>query len=390
MRPGRLLVAALVGATALTAAGAASAVVEPGGGSSFDSSTEGWTSQVAICQGAGGGPGQGCSATNSHDAGVGNPAGSLRSRLFLEIGFVAFESEFVWQSPSFRVPGDPGAEVSGAEFGYDRRFDAGSLITLDPRADVDATLVDETAGTRTELIEETLGSDDDEFERQTATAETGALTREHIHHIELHASLTTSPQPVDDVSGAIYFDNVAIDVPDPPGNSPGVTFPRPPKTGADITSVMNGLNVNALVGAGPGGSQVALGECTIVGTAGPDRIRGTTSHDVICGLGGNDSISGRRGRDAIDTGDGNDRVIGNKGSDLILGLRGRDLVRGRKGKDKIGGGTGRDQIRGQGNADLLSTRDGIRDLAHAGASPRDRVRADRRDKVVKAERISRR
>jgi hypothetical protein len=384
--PAKRLVAALVGAVALTAAAAASAVVEPGGGSTFDSNTEGWTSEVATCQGAGGGVGQGCSATNSHAAGVGNPAGSLQSQLLLEVGFVAFDSEFVWRSPSFRIPGDPGAEVRGAEFGYDRRFDPGGLITLDPGADVEAIIVDQTAGTRTQLIDETLNSDDDEFERQRATAETGTLTREHIHQIELHVSITTSPEPVDDVSGSVYFDNVSMNIPNPPGNSPGVTFPRPPLDGAAITALMRSLNLNALSGGGPDGSQVPLGECTIVGTSGADRMRGTTANDVLCGLGGNDSISGRRGRDVIDTAAGNDKAVGNKAGDMILGLSGADVVRARKGKDQIGGGADQDQLRGQGNADLLAAEDGSKDLVHGGASHRDRARADRVDRVRKVER----
>jgi len=389
---GRLLVAALVGGAALVAAaGVASAVIEPGGGSTFDSSTEGWTSELTFCQPNQGAPGEACSATNAHDVGAGNPAGSLRSSLSLDIGFVLFDSDFVWRSPSFRLPGDPGAEVRGAEFGYDRRFDAGGLINLDPGAEVEVVVVDETAGTRTELIEEELDSDDDEFERQTRTAETGTLTREHIHHIELVASIDTT-STAGGVSGtsSVRFDNVSIDIPNPPGNSPGVTFPRPPRDGAAITALMNSLNLNGLSGGGPGGSQVPLGECTIVGTAGADRMRGTTANDVICGLGGNDSISGRRGRDVIDTAAGDDQAIGNKGGDMILGLAGKDLVRGRKGKDKIGGGADKDKLRGQGNADLLSARDGAKDLVHGGASHRDRARADRKDRVRKVERGRRR
>jgi hypothetical protein len=384
--PAKRLAAALVAAAALAGATAASAVVEPGGGSSFDSSSEGWTSELATCQPNQGAPGELCSATNSHDAAVGNPSGSLRSRLSLDTGIVLFDSEFTWRSPSFRVPGEPGAELSGAEFGYDRRFAAGDLLNLDPEAEVDATVVDETAGTRTELIEETLDSDDDEFERSTVTAETGTLTREHIHHIELHALIDTTSVGMG-VSGAsnLHFDNVAIDIPNPPGNSEGVTFPRPPKTRAEITAVMNSLDLNALVGGGPGGSHVPLGECTIVGTPGADRMRGTSGNDVMCGLGGNDSISGKGGRDVIDTGDGDDRATGNKGGDLILGLGGTDFLKGKKGRDDIGGGADNDRLRGHGNADLLAAQDGNRDLVHGGASHRDRARVDRVDRVRKVE-----
>jgi hypothetical protein len=385
--PAKRLVAALVGAGALVAAGGASAAVEPGGGSSFGSSTDGWTSEVTTCQPNQGEPGEACSATNSHDAGVGNPAGSLRSRLTLDIGFVLFDSEFTWRSPSFRIPGEPGAEITGAEFGYDRRFSAGDLINLDPEAEVTVTVVDETAGTRTELIEETLDSDDDEFERVTATAETGTLTREHIHHIELHASVNTASTGAG-VSGSsdVNYDNVALNIPPPPGNSEGVTFPKPPLTRAEITAVMNSLNLDALTGGGPGGSQVSLGECTIVGTSGADRMRGTSRNDVMCGLGGNDAISGKGGRDVIDTGDGTDDAIGNKGGDLILGLGGSDVIRGRKGKDDIGGGGDNDRLSGQGNADLLAARDGVQDLVRGGASHHDRGRVDRVDRVHKVER----
>jgi Ca2+-binding RTX toxin-like protein len=385
-RPAKRLVIALIGTAALIAAAGASAQVAPGGGSSFTSNTNGWTSELETCQPNQGAPGEACTATNSHDAGTGNPAGSLRSRLSLDIGFVLFDSDFTWRSPSFRVPGEPGAEVRGAEFGYDRRFAAGDLVNLDPEAEVAVTVVDDTAGTRTELIEEMLDSDDDEFERRTVTAETGTVTREHIHHIELNASInTTSTASSTSGSADLNFDNVAFNIPDPPGNSPGVTFPRPPKSRADIIAVMNSLNVNALTGNGSGGSHVPLNECTILGTQGADRMRGTSAHDVICGLGGNDAISARGGRDVIDNGAGDDEAFGNKGGDLLLGLGGPDLIRGRKGKDDIGGGADRDRLSGQGNADFLSARDGVRDRVRGGASHHDRARVDGNDRVRKVE-----
>jgi Ca2+-binding RTX toxin-like protein len=384
------LVAVLVGAVALAVPAGASAAVEPGGGSGFASSTDGWTSEVATCQASVGAPGEDCFATNSHDPGFGNPAGSLRTRLSLETRFSTFEGDYTWRSPSFRVPGEPGAELSGAEFGYDRRFGAGGLMTLGPEAEVEAIVVDETAGTRTELIEETLDADDNEFERRMVTAETGTLTREHTHHIELHATIrTTDTDGVITGPSDVHFDNVALAIPSPPGNSPGVTFPRPPMTGAEITAVMNSLNLDALVGGGPGGSQVASAQCTIVGTSGADRMRGTSQNDVMCGLGGNDAMSGKGGRDVIDTGDGDDRATGNKGGDLILGLGGTDNLNGKKGKDEIGGGADHDRLSGHGNADLLAARDGARDLVRGGASHHDRARVDRADRVRKVERRAR-
>jgi hypothetical protein len=353
-------------------------LLQPNGGSSFNSNTDGWTDVGAICQPSGGAIGEACSATNSHDPLVGNPSGSLRSRLTLDIGLLLFGSEYTWRSPSFTVPGEPGAAVGGAQFAYDRRFGAGSLINLGPEAAVDATLVDETVGGQSKLIEETLDADDSSFEARTAAVVPGALTRGHSYHIELHASTSTASTASSTTgSSDVHFDNVRLSLPDPPGNSAGVTFPNPPKSSAEIAALILGLNVNALVGNGPGGSQVALDQCTILGTPDGDKIKGTSRNDVICGLGGNDGIGGGGGRDVIDTGDGADRVNGASGRDLLLGLRGRDRLTGKNGKDKIGGGASRDQLFGRGNKDLLAAHDGRRDQVHGGAGGRDRALVDR-------------
>ncbi|GAA0624285.1 hypothetical protein GCM10009547_29240 [Sporichthya brevicatena] len=85
---------------------------------------------------------------------------------------------------------------------------------------------------------------------------------------------------------------------------------------------------------------------TIVGTAGPDRIRGTKRADVIVGLGGADRIEGRGGADLICGGRGNDILIGGGGDDVILGGPGRDRIKGGRGNDRCRGGAGRDVITG--------------------------------------------
>src|SRR5690606_4371698 len=82
------------------------------------------------------------------------------------------------------------------------------------------------------------------------------------------------------------------------GNSPGVRVLRPPYSDAEIASILGRLDVDAERGSGPDGSLIPLELCTIVGTAGPDRINGTGGNDVICGLGGDDTITGSGGRDA--------------------------------------------------------------------------------------------
>jgi Ca2+-binding RTX toxin-like protein len=73
--------------------------------------------------------------------------------------------------------------------------------------------------------------------------------------------------------------------------------------------------------------------CTIVGTAGNDRLRGTAGNDVICGLGGNDIISGLGGNDTIDGGKGNDTIDGGAGNDVLIGGAGNDKLVGGSGSD---------------------------------------------------------
>jgi Ca2+-binding RTX toxin-like protein len=102
--------------------------------------------------------------------------------------------------------------------------------------------------------------------------------------------------------------------------------------------------------------------CTIEGTRRADHLKGTKRNDIICGFGGNDTIDGRGG---------NDLVYGGPGNDRIKGGRGRDVLYGNFGKDSF------------------NTRDGKKDKAHGGFDE-DRASADRRDRTIAIEHVSRR
>jgi Ca2+-binding RTX toxin-like protein len=77
---------------------------------------------------------------------------------------------------------------------------------------------------------------------------------------------------------------------------------------------------------------------TMLGTAGPDRLRGTSRRDVIVALAGDDVITALAGNDLICAGPGADTVRGDLGNDVIYGGRGRDLLDGGTGNDRIHGG----------------------------------------------------
>ncbi len=73
--------------------------------------------------------------------------------------------------------------------------------------------------------------------------------------------------------------------------------------------------------------------CTVVGSAGDDRLAGTAGDDVMCGLGGDDVLSGRSGDDRIFGGAGDDRLRGGPGSDLLVGGAGLDRSDGGAARD---------------------------------------------------------
>jgi Ca2+-binding RTX toxin-like protein len=129
--------------------------------------------------------------------------------------------------------------------------------------------------------------------------------------------------------------------------------------------------------------------CTIVGTAGADRISGTPRADFICGVGGSDRIDAGAGDDRVlgtgrlRGGAGDDALLvtpgdqqrraweevrspppngtwldGGVGDDLLWGKDGRELIRGGPGRDEIDGSGGSDRLLGGLGADLVNGGEG--------------------------------
>ena len=170
-----------------------------------------------------------------------------------------------------------------------------------------------------------------------------------------------------------------------------------------------------------------VGDATLMGSDGPDRLRGTPRSElVMAGHGrdtiwtdaGDDLIYARSGANEIWAGRGNDTVIGGTGNDTAGGGPGNDLIDMRAGGtndawggegndtvlggpagDRLGGGPGNDQIHGVGGRDIIwgAAWDDIifggdgndtiwagpgNDLVHGGAG-NDRIAAGRgNDRVI--------
>jgi Ca2+-binding RTX toxin-like protein len=360
-----LAIAALLAAASLAAAGAAPAATYPDSdGSSFDSGPEGWTSTVAEC--TTGTPL--CTQENVHEPAGGRQLGGLVARMTVLINALQlFRGESVWTSPSFVAQADEGAGV----LTYDRSFVDNGIADLAPSAVIEAVLVEEGSATPVSLGSEEITEVDTGFDTAEIPVAAGTLVGGRSYHLELRSTTSTTAAGLGIIGSAeIHYDNVVLRSTDPgadtPGTGgPGVTFTSRTVSDSTFRSLVERISLAAEAGTGPGGSLVALDQCTIVGTPGWDRIRGSSGNDVICGLGGNDVVIGGGGMDLIDGGDGNDRLGGSSGADVLLGLAGRDRLAGGAGRDGAGGGQGRDRLRGHAAGDRL-----------VGASGADRLGGD--------------
>ena len=99
----------------------------------------------------------------------------------------------------------------------------------------------------------------------------------------------------------------------------------------------------------------------------------------------------RRGTRQIDPIAGtaaDERIVGLGGADRLRGAAGNDCLIGGPGADTLDGGEGVDLLDGGGGRDVIAAVDGTRDLVRCGPG-RDRVRADRVDRLRGCERVTR-
>jgi hypothetical protein len=364
------------------AAPAQAATSYPDGGSDFAVDAQGWIGSDASCSG---GVVLVCTASNEYEPGAGNPPGSLTTRVDATVNPVGtFEGSGTWTSPAFTVPA--GEAVTGATFVYDRQLAAGGPVNLGPQSTVTVQLVDETAGSPITLLTESLTDANATFATHGVGVPPSALVPGHSYRLRIatHTTATVAGVGVLDTR----FDNVALAVERGGGAgattpivSPGVRVIRGSYSTSEINALFKRVDERTQVGQGPGGSLIPLKDCTIIGTAGADRITGTLGNEVICGLGGNDVIDGAGGIDIIDGANGRDRLRGGARKDKLIALRGNDRLNGGRGNDRAGGGAGRDRVSGASGADRLVGGRG-RDRILAGAG-KDRIAArdGKRDRV---------
>jgi Ca2+-binding RTX toxin-like protein len=370
---------------AIAAAPARAATAEyPSGGSHFVGDQESWVSAGGACGGS-------CTTSGFWEPAAGNPPGSISARMSVLVNLGAtFTGTTTWTSPPFTVPA--GETVTGATFAYDRQLTGGSL-TVSPTSLVDVHLVDEAGGTPAIVVDDdSLTSANSSFATRTEGVGASKVVAGHTYRLRITTSSTATAAFGVTGEENTRFDNVVLAVDQSasggaggggtgeggttPVVSPGVTVVKSFLSATDIGVLFRRFDESTLVGHGPGGSLIPRDLCTVIGTAGADRIIGTSGNDVICGLGGNDVIAGGGGIDIVDGANGNDRVSGGSRGDKLIGLRGNDRLNGNAGNDRVGGGAGKDVLRGAAGKDRLSARDRRRDLVDGG-NGRDRATIDR-------------
>ena len=142
--------------------------------------------------------------------------------------------------------------------------------------------------------------------------------------------------------------------------------------GTILNKLRSGRCQNIVLGRGKGTD-------VLTGSPAGDTIRGLQDLDFLFGLGGDDCIYGHRHNDIIDGGDGNDLIDGGSGADRMKGGNGNDRIIGRRGRNRYNGEAGDDTI---------YARNGVAETVDCGPG-RDRVKADRRDRLRRCERVSR-
>ena len=154
---------------------------------------------------------------------------------------------------------------------------------------------------------------------------------------------------------------------------------------------------------GGGGPPSGVAVPPLGATDGDDVLNGTPLADLICGLFGNDTINGLAGNDTLygdacskkagiaqALPDGNDRLNGGAGNDKLYGAGGADVLSGSAGNDSLVGGRGKNSYSGGAGNDTVNAANGVRERVNCGAGKKDRVTADRKDRLRGCERVRRR
>ena len=190
-----------VAAACLVAAPAHAANVYPPGAGTFTGGPQGWETTEASCNVQ-----TSCTASGSYDGTAGNPPGSLAANTSIGVTLVGlFKSTVTLQSPDFDVAG-----AGDATLHLDRQFVQGPLVDLAPEATYTVALIDRSAGTKSEVLTETIAADSAFVGKDhAATVKPG-----HAYALSITTETSSTVAGAGILGGttSVRFDNVSLSV----------------------------------------------------------------------------------------------------------------------------------------------------------------------------------
>jgi hypothetical protein len=231
--------------------------VYPAGGGTFTGGAQGWQLTEATCSV----PAL-CTASGGYDGASGNPPGSLAANTTIGLNLLTlFKSTVTLQSPDF-TPVNPG----DATLHLDRQFVQGSLVDLAPQSAYDVTLIDRTAGTKSEVLTETMPAASEFIGKdQAATVKAGHT---YALSITTETSSTVAGTALLGGTTSTRFDNVSLSVETSAGNGAGGNG----KGGAGSGGGLTDQQLQALLGGSLIGPTVLKGDKITVRAKCPAKV----------------------------------------------------------------------------------------------------------------------
>jgi hypothetical protein len=184
--------------------------VYPAGGGTFSGGAQGWEVTSASCNVA-----VLCTASGGYDGGNGNPPGSFAANTTIGLNLLTlFKSTVTLLSPDFKVSADGDGTLH-----LDRQFAPGSVVDLAPEVSYDVTLLDRTAGTKSEPLTEALDAASAFVGKDHAATVKAGHT--YALSIAVETASTVAGTALLGGTTSLRFDNVALAVQTPGGNGGG-------------------------------------------------------------------------------------------------------------------------------------------------------------------------
>jgi hypothetical protein len=185
--------------------------VYPAGAGTFTGGAQGWEATEASCNV----PAPLCTASGGYDGANGNPPGSIVANTTIGLNLLTlFKSTVTLQSPDFTVAG-----AGDATLHLDRQFVSGSLVDQAPQTTYDVTLIDRTAGAKSEVLTEAMPAASEFIGKDHAATVKGG----HIYALSIRTETSSTVAGAAPLGGttSLRFDNVSLSVQTAGGDGSG-------------------------------------------------------------------------------------------------------------------------------------------------------------------------